>query len=114
MTLNDIVQLLDLTVACGEERLSGEIGGAFAADLMGDVLRQNTKDAILITGLANLQVIRTAEISDIRSILFVRNKTITPEMVELAKENSIVLLLCNQSMYKTCGELYKAGLKPIY
>ncbi len=114
MTLNNIVQLLDLTVACGEEKLSWEIARAFAADLLGDVLRLNATDAILITGLANPQVIRTAELSDIPSILFVRNKPITPEMMEIARESGIVLLQCKHTMFKTCGELYKAGLKSIY
>ena len=114
MTLNDIVQLLDTTIICGEEKLSCEINRAFAADLMSDVLTLNTDDMILITGLANPQVIRTAEMSDINFILFVRDKKVTPEMQELARENGMVLLQCKQSMFKACGELYKAGLKPIY
>ena len=87
---------------------------AFAADLMSDVLRLDTSEMILITGLANLQVIRTAEMSDISFILFVRGKQASPDMVELAKECNIAILQSKQSMFKVCGLLYEAGLEPIY
>lgn len=114
MTPEDIIKLLDATCVCGEEHLHIPIKHAFAADLMSDVLRLNTDSLLLITGMANPQVIRTAEMSDIPFILFVRNKTITLEMLDLAKENGIVLLQCKQSMFRVCGELYKAGLPPVY
>ncbi len=114
MTPNDIVQLLGAACICGEEHLEAPIRHAFAADLMSDVLRLNTENMLLITGMANLQVIRTAEMSDIPFILFVRDKKVTPEMKELAQENGILLLQCKQSMFKVCGELYKAGLPPVY
>lgn len=114
MTPNDIVQLLGAACICGEKHLEAPIRHAFAADLMSDVLRLNTENMLLITGMANLQVIRTAEMSDIPFILFVRDKKVTPEMKELAQENGILLLQCKQSMFKVCGELYKAGLPPVY
>ena len=114
MTPNDIVPLLGAACICGEEHLEAPIRHAFAADLMSDVLRLNTENMLLITGMANLQVIRTAEMSDIPFILFVRDKKVTPEMKELAQENGILLLQCKQSMFKVCGELYKAGLPPVY
>lgn len=114
MTADDIIKLLDATCICGEQHLNRNIKHAFAADLMSDVLRLNTEDLLLITGMANLQVIRTAEMSDIPSILFVRGKTVTAEMRELAEENGILLLQCHQSMFKVCGLLYQAGLPPVY
>ena len=76
------------------------------------VIHEN--EMILITGLANLQVIRTAEMSDISFILFVRGKQASPDMVELAKECNIAILQSKQSMFKVCGLLYEAGLEPIY
>lgn len=114
MTPKDIISLFDAICICGEQHLDRTVKHAFAADLMSDVLRLNTEDLLLITGMANLQVIRTAEMSDIPFILFVRGKNITSEMEELAKENGIMLLQCKQSMFKVCGELYKAGLPPVY
>lgn len=114
MTPDDILKLLDAKCICGEQHLQRNIKHAFAADLMSDVLRVNTEDMLLITGMANSQVLRTAEMSEIPFILFVRDKKVTPEMVELAEENGIMLLQCKQSMFKVCGELYKAGLQPIF
>ena len=110
MTPDDIIKLLDATCICGARKLHDPIQHAFAADLMSDVLRLNTEGLLLITGMANPQVIRTAEMADIPFILFVRDKQITAEMQQLAEENEILLLRCRQSMFRVCGELYKAGL----
>lgn len=114
MTPADIIKLLEATCICGGQHLNRTIKHAFAADLMSDVLRLNTEDMLLITGMTNLQVIRTAEMSDIPFILFVRGKTVTPEMISLAEENDILILQCQQSMFRVCGELYQAGLAPVY
>ena len=72
MTPDDIIKLLDATCICGARKLHDPIQHAFAADLMSDVLRLNTEGLLLITGMANPQVIRTAEMADIPFILFVR------------------------------------------
>ncbi len=86
----------------------------FASDLMSDVLTQSNDHVLLITGLANMQTIRTAEMSDINCVVFARNKKATPEMIELAKESDIVLIACRYSLFRTCGLLYQAGVKPIF
>ena len=95
MTPDDIIKLLDATCICGARKLHDPIQHAFAADLMSDVLRLNTEGLLLITGMANPQVIRTAEMADIPFILFVRDKQITAEMQQLAEENEILLLRCS-------------------
>jgi predicted transcriptional regulator len=114
MNLNEVISLLNARVICGEDKLQKNIASAFASDLMSDVLTIESDNLLLITGLANLQTIRTAEMSDISSILFVRGKRATPEMIELATENHITLLECEGSMFKTAGVLYNAGIKPVF
>ena len=114
MKLKDVVQLLDARVICGSLDLDREIEFAFSSDLMSDVLTLKNDNLLLITGLANIQAIRTSEMSDITNIIIVRNKKATEEMIELADENGMVLLECKFSMFKTSGLLYKAGLKPLY
>ncbi len=114
MTLQNIVQLFDAQVICGSQHLHKEVKHAFAADLMSDVLRIDTTAMILITGLVNPQVIRTAEMSDINIILFVRDKKVTPEMVELAEDSNIALIQCRQSMFNVCGQLYKNGVEALF
>ena len=114
MKIRQIMALTGAAVVCGSGREDHEVQCAFASDLMSDVLRLNTEDMILITGMANLQVLRTAEMSDVSYILFVRNKKVTPEMLALAEENGIAVMQCKQSMFKVCGELYKAGLEPVF
>jgi len=114
MKLKDILEVVDGHVVCGPERLNDEIIAGFASDLMSDVLTLQTSNLILITGLANVQVIRTTEMADIGYIILVRNKKAPPEIVKLASENNQVIIQCPYSMFKACGLLFKAGLKPIY
>jgi serine kinase of HPr protein (carbohydrate metabolism regulator) len=99
---------------CGEDKMDYQLEFGFASDLMSDVLTLKNDNVLLITGLTNTQVLRTAEMSDIHCIVLARNKTVTAEMLELAKENEIAIICCKYSVFKTCGLLYEKGLQPIY
>ena len=110
MKIRDIVNLLDARVLCGEELLEGEVNSAFGCDMMSDVLAFVKEQAVLITGLCNPQVVRTAEMMDMRCIVFVRGKIPPQEVVDLAKESGIVVLATRERMYATCGKLYANGL----
>jgi len=109
MKVKEIIQLTEATLVCGEGRLNDEVEKP-----MSDVLTIDSEDILLITGLANTQSIRTAEMADIHFILLVRNKKATPEMIELAHEIGIVLMETPFSLFKTSGILYESGLKPVY
>jgi len=87
---------------------------AFSSDLMSDVLTLDDGNILLITGLANIQLIRTAEMADIEVVLLARGKSATPEMIQLANENGLVILETSFSMFRTSGVLYANGLKPVY
>ena len=115
MTLKEIVDKLGATVALGAERLDTEVEHAFASDLMSDVLTlKDISNLLLLTGLSNLQSIRTCEMSDINYMLIVRGKEVTGEMKELAEDNDMVIIRTKYSMYKTAGILYNAGLPAVY
>lgn len=114
MKIKEIAQLLDAKIVGGEGMADVDVKAGFASDLMSDVLTLEINNFLLITGLANLQTIRTAEMSDISYILFVRNKKATDEMIELANENDIVIIECPFSLFKACGILYQNGLEPVY
>lgn len=114
MKIKEIVNIINGKVVCGKELLETEVKKGFASDLMSDVLTIDTDHILLITGLANLQAIRTAEMSDISCIIFARNKKITQDMIDLAAENNMVLIECACSVFKTAGELYTSGIKPVF
>ncbi len=114
MTVEQIARILDAGIICGEERSQHDIDIAFASDLMSDVLTLKEDNVLLITGLANMQTLRTAEMSDIHCIIFARNKKISEEMKELARENDIIVLECRYSVFRTCGILYEAGISPVF
>ena len=110
MKISMIKELLEAEVLCGEESLEKHVYSACGSDMMSDVLAFVKDQAVLLTGLVNSQVIRTAEMMDMVCIVLVRSKLPTPEMVELAKESGIVLLSSKKRMYDACGILYTSGL----
>lgn len=114
MTLRTVVEIVNGKVMCGEEQLDREVKMGFASDLMSDVLTLLADDILLITGLSNNQAIRTAEMSDIQQILFVRNKVPTKTMIDLAKAQGITVIVTAYSMFKSSGLLFENGLEPIY
>jgi predicted transcriptional regulator len=114
MTIKEISDTIDGRVICCEENLSDRVEYAFASDLMSDVLTVEKENIVLITGLANLQTIRTSEMSEIGCIIIARGKKTGEEMISLAKENSMTLIESPHSMFYISGKLYKAGIKPIY
>lgn len=92
MTIKEITNIIDGKVICCEEKLPDSVEFAFASDLMSDVLTVEKENMLLITGLANLQTIRTSEMSDISCIIIARDKKIGKEMISLARENNMVLI----------------------
>jgi len=110
MKIKDIKNILDASIICGEENLETEVLSACASDMMSDVLAYVKDQAVLITGLCNPQVVRTALMMDMHCILFVRGKKPDKFTIDLAKEKKIVILSSNHRMYIACGILYKNGL----
>ncbi|MEE1238689.1 MAG: DRTGG domain-containing protein [Acutalibacteraceae bacterium] len=110
MKISTIKDLLEAKVVCCEEGLNRHVYSACGSDMMSDVLAYVKDQAVLLTGLVNSQVIRTAEMMDMNCIVFVRSKMPTAEMTELAKESDIVILATDKRMYEACGLLYSNGL----
>ena len=110
MKISEIRDLLDAKVMTGEEALDHEVSSACCSDMMSDVLAYVKDQGVLLTGLVNSQVIRTANMMDMVCIVFVRSKCPTEEMIELARVSKLVLLKTKKRMYEACGKLYAGGL----
>jgi len=112
MTIREAVETLGCEIACGEQNIDKPLTAAFGADLMSDVLTYAAEGCLLLTGMMNTHVLRTAQILDVPCVMFVRGKRPTGEMVELATQMGITLLCCSSTLYEACGKLYARGLKP--
>jgi len=110
MKVAEAVKVLDGQFFWGEDNAEVEVISACGADLMSDVMAFVKDKVLLLTGLVNSQVIRTAELLDIQCIIFVRGKVPSREMLEMAESAGIILAGTKLSMYVSCGKLYKAGL----
>jgi predicted transcriptional regulator len=110
MTLKEIKKILEAEVLVGEDFLNEDITIACGCDLMSDVLSFFKPGALLMTGLINPQVVRTAEMADLRAICFIRGKKPVRETIEMAEAKNIPLLTTPLSMFESCGRLCKEGL----
>ncbi len=113
MHLKYIQELIEADVLAYAQGLDLDIKTAFGSDLMSDVLAYVEEDTLLITGLTNQQVIRTAEMLDLKAILFVRGKIPCQEVVALAEEKKILLMMTRESLFTVSGILYGSGLRGI-
>jgi len=114
MKLREISELLNAKVLCGHDRLDEEHETAFASDLMSDVLTLGDYNPVILTGLCNMQTIRTCEMGNLDIIVLVRRKKATEEMIEEAEDEGMVVMECDFSMFKACGLLFNAGMQPIF
>ncbi|MDR0443474.1 MAG: hypothetical protein LBH44_08725 [Treponema sp.] len=111
MTVAEAVTLLEGQFFFGEDKADMEVASACGADLMSDVMAFVKDKVLLLTGLVNPQVIRTAELLDIHAIIFVRGKSPGKDMIEMAEESDIILAGTKLPMFLSCGKLYEAGLR---
>lgn len=110
MTIRKLIPVLDARVLCGDDKLDQEVKTACGSDLMSDVLAFVKDQSVLLTGLTNPQVVRTAEMMDMHCIIFVRGKEIDDTVLELAQEKGITVLKTPYRMFTACGLLYTNGL----
>ena len=110
MKLQEIAGLLEARVLSSEHMLETEVQNAFCCDMMSDVLAFATNQSVLITGLLNPQVVRTAMMLDMHCIVFINGKEPTPEIVSLADANDIVIMVTQESMFRAAGRLFDTGL----
>lgn len=110
MQLKEVMNILDAQLFLGEEKLKEHVYSACGCDLMSDVLSYAKENVILLTGLVNTHVIRTAEMAGIYTIVFVRGKQPTKEILDLAQELEISIFSTKLPLYEACGYLYTKGL----
>ena len=111
MTVLQLKEILSAELLCGGDHLDREVQTACGSDMMSDVLAYVKDQAVLVTGLNNPQVVRTADMMDMICIVFVRGKKPGDAILDLARELDIVVLKTELEMFTSCGKLYQAGLR---
>ena len=110
MTVQEVARILNAQVLV-EGDMDTEIKTACGSDMMSDVLAFVKDQALLLTGLCNPQVIRTAEMMDMRCVVFVRGKEVDPAILQLAPSRDIMVLKTEYRMFTACGLLFSGGLR---
>ena len=111
MKLYEVADILTAKVLVGKGQLDNDIVGGGSADLMEDVLSAVAKDAVLLTGVIDEQVIRTAKVAGVGAVVIVRGKKPSERLIDMARDNDIPLLLTAKSLFTASGRLYMNGLR---
>ena len=114
MNVEELAVLTNAKVVSGGNASGKIVKKVFSSDLMSDVLTLDEEQVLLISGLANIQLVRTAEMADIEVMFLARNKNATPEMIQLANEIELIILETPFSIFRASGVLYLNGMKPVY
>ena len=113
MNIQDLSRIVEGSLITLNGDLHRAVKGAFAADLMSDVLASIQPEAVLVTGLCNPQVVRTAHMADVAAIILVRGKHAPSETIDLANSEAIPIISTPHGMYETCVRLNQAGLRSL-
>ena len=110
MKLDKIIEVVEGVILNPSIYVDSDIKGGCGADLMSDVLAAVQPGAVLLTGLCNPQVVRTAQIADVRAVIFVRGKEPFADTLEIATQEEIPLISSPYGMFELCGRLFRSGL----
>jgi hypothetical protein len=110
MKISRIMEILGARSLTEHDDLDIEVNAACGSDMMSDVLAATQSKDILLTGLVNPQVVKTADMLDVKCIVFVRDKQPDETVIDLARQRGIILLSTPEKMFTACGKLYVAGL----
>lgn len=110
MKIKDIAKVLNAEVLVPDPDMENEVFSVCGSDLMSDVMAYVKDSVVLLTGLVSPQVIRTAEMMDIKVVVFVRGKKLPPAISELAQEKGIIIMSTSETMFTACGKLYSSGI----
>ena len=110
MKISEVARILNAQVMTGEDMLDMEVHSACGSDMMSDVLAYVKDQGVLLSGLINVQVIRTLLMMDMNCVVFIRGKIPPQGIVDFAEENGVVVLRTDLPMFESCGRLYAAGL----
>ena len=113
MNIADMVKVLNARILCGEDRLETRVYTACCSDLMSDVLAFVNEKTVLITGLTNPHVLRTADMLDLKCLVYARGKVPGEEILEQAVDQGLVVITTRETAFTACGLLYEAGLRGV-
>ena len=109
--MHEVKRILGADIITGEEMLDTQISSGFGCDLISDSLCFSRPGCLLLTGLTSIQIIRVANMIEAKAILFVRGKKPGPEIIQLAGQEQLPLMITRRFLFESCGLLYQHGLK---
>lgn len=111
MKVEEIRDILQCKVLTNDRDLSLELDTVLASDGMSEILAFHCPGALMITGLTNIQSVRTADVADVRAVVYLRGKIPNEKSIALAQEKKILLLATQLGMFDVCGILRESGMK---
>jgi predicted transcriptional regulator len=113
MKIEEIKDILECVVLTDDHDLSVEVNKVLASDGMSEILAFHSPGALMVTGLTNIQSVRTADFADVRAIVYIRGKRPNEKVIELARQKRITVMATNIGMFDVCGILWSRGMKGV-
>jgi predicted transcriptional regulator len=113
MKLAEIRDILECEVLTENDDLSVDVNQVVASDGMSEILAFAKSSELMITGLTNIQSIRTADVAGVSAVIYCRGKRPDKRVVEFAKQKRIPVMITKMVMFDICGILYNKGLKGV-
>jgi predicted transcriptional regulator len=113
MKLAEIRDILECEVLTDDDDLSVEVHQVVASDGMSEILAFAKSSELMITGLTNIQSIRTADIAGVSAVIYCRGKRPDKKVVDFAKLKRIPVMITKMVMFDICGILYNKWLKGV-
>ena len=110
MKLSEIVEMFNLEVQTGANKLDNEVTGGYASDLLSDVLANSAEGNIWITLQIHHNIVAIASIKGLSGILLINNRQPAEETIAKAEEENIPILVSSLPAFEMVGRLYKLGI----
>lgn len=111
MTLDQIVRELDLSVKSCRGDLSRDVHGAYAGDLLSDVMAHAERGFVWVTLQLHQNIVAVAVVKELAGIVIVNNREPDAGTLSKAEEERVPVLVTGLSTFEIVGKLYELGLR---
>lgn len=111
MKLREVVEALGLKVRCGADRLDREVRGAYASDLLSDVMARARAGDVWITLQTHVNIVAVAALNDLAGIVLVNGREPEEATLKKAQDEDVVIMVSAEPSFEVAGRLYQMGLR---
>jgi hypothetical protein len=107
MKLEELAQKIGARILTPGSPNGTEVTRIYAGDRVSDLLNEASNKTLLVTNLANVQMVRVAELMEVPGVCFVDDVDPEKEIIELATADHTLIMVSPVGVFETCGLIYQ-------